>query len=86
MPDIVRLRFIGAVPVNVPSIAHGPEGVEPDSIVEFPGRVVTEPPEGVTWLDDAIHIDSGNPPEVRAWPKSLWRDETPVSNARKPKE
>jgi len=73
MPDLVRLRYIGAAPVTVPVLG---QTVEPDCIVDFPGRIVTEPPEGAKWLDDAIHIESGNPPEVRAWPKSLWADET----------
>ena len=82
MPDIVRLRYIGAVPVNVPSIVHGPDGVAPDTIVEFPGKVLTGPPAGVVWLDDAIHIEAGNPPEVRAWPKSLWRNETVTSRTK----
>jgi hypothetical protein len=79
MPDIVRLRYIGVVPVNVPAIAHDPEGVAPDSLVEFPGRVLDDTPQGAVWLDDAIYIESGNPPQVRAWPTSLWRDETVTS-------
>jgi hypothetical protein len=81
MPDIVRLRYVGAVPVNVPAIVHGEGGVEPDTIVEFPGKVL-ESPQGQP--DDAVYVESGNPPELRAWPKSLWRDETVTS--RKAKE
>lgn len=86
MPDIVRLRYIGAAPVNVPAIVHGEDGVAPDTIVEFGGRVLDKAPDGVVFADDAIHIESGNPPEVRAWPKSLWRDETAVTSRPKSKE
>jgi hypothetical protein len=78
MPDIVRLRYVGAAAINVPAIAHGEDGVQPDTIVEFGGKIVDV--EG--GADDAIHIESGNPPEVRAWPKSLWRDETATSRGK----
>lgn len=83
MPDIVRLRYRGHQPVTVAALE---KAVEPDTLIEFPGRVLTEPPEGEVWLDDAIHIESGNPPEVRAWPKSQWADETPAPTRGKSKE
>lgn len=73
MPDIVRLRYVGAAPVSVPAIG---QEVEPDHLVEFPGKVVAEE-------TDYVLISSGNPPQERAWPTSLWRNETAVS--KKPK-
>lgn len=79
MPDVVRLRYIGAAPVTVPMLGRE---VEPDCIVDFPGKVITTAPEGAAWGDDAIHIESGNPPDVRAWPSSLWRDETITSRGK----
>lgn len=74
MPDIVRLRYVGALPTTVPAIG---QEVEPDHIVEFPGKVLADETEFVL-------VVSGNPPQERAWPTSLWRNETPVS--RKSKE
>lgn len=76
--DTVRLRFIGPDTRTVPTLGRE---VEPDTLVEFPGKVLTEAPEGEVWLDDAIHIESGNPPQVRAWPTSLWRNETTAVRA-----
>lgn len=73
MPDLVRLRFLGTTPVTVPLLGRD---VEPDCIVDVPGRVSEE-------QDDCLLIESGNPPDVRAWPKSLWRNETIT---KKPKE
>lgn len=72
MPDIVRLRYIGSAPASVPAIGRE---VEPDHIVEFAGRVLGEQP-----TDEAVLIESGNPPQVRAWPASLWRNETAVAS------
>lgn len=77
MPDIVRLRYVGGAPVDVPAIAA--EKVEPDHIVEFPGKVLDEG-------DGFTLIASGNPPQERAWPTSLWRNETPVATGKKSKE
>jgi hypothetical protein len=80
--DMVKLRYVGKTPVVVPLLARE-DGIEPDTLVEFPGRIVTEPPQGEVWLDDAIHIETGNPPEVRAWPTSLWRNETVTARSGK---
>lgn len=74
MPDIVRLRYVGANPASVPAL--GLE-VEPDHIYEVPGKVLAEQPH-----DDATLIESGNPPQVRAWPTSLWRNETPAKKSK----
>lgn len=94
MPDVVRLRYVGALPVTVPALGRE---VEPEHLVEFPGRVLTEHPkerpddkkEAVRPVPedaDYILIESGNPPQVRAWQKSLWRNETVVSRSAKSKE
>lgn len=91
MPDIVRLRYVGAGTVNVPVIG---QKVKSDCVVEFPGRVLAEhpadnpggKPRPVPEDADYILIASGNPSQVRAWQKSLWRNETTVSTAKKPKE
>ncbi len=86
MPDIVRLRYVGAAPAAVPSLACE---VKPDRIYELPGKVLTEhippgadKPEPVDEAADHYLIESGNPPQVQAWPKSMWRNET----AKKSKE
>lgn len=72
MPDIVRLRYVGANPATVPTLGRE---VEPDHLVEFPGRILPDQPS-----EDAVLIESGNPSQVRAWPKSLWRNETAVAS------
>lgn len=73
MPDILRLRYVGAAPATVPMLG---KNVVPDEIVEVPGRIV----EG--GADDCFLAEIGNPPTLRAWPTSTWRDETPVKNTR----
>lgn len=88
MPNIVRLRYIGAHQAAVPVIG---QEVKPDHLVEFPGRVLSEHPKDrpddpdeaarpVPEDADYVLVESGNPPEVRAWQKSLWRNETPVAS------
>lgn len=85
MPDIVRLRYLGPGTVTVPVI--GGQKVKADCIVDFPGRVLTEhpadgpdaKPRPVPEDADYVLIESGNPPQIRAWQKSLWRNETPAS-------
>ena len=86
MPDIVRLRYVGAGPVSVPVLGRE---VKPEELVEIPGRVLTEViPDGadkpVPVPEDAdyILIESGNPAQRRAWPKSLWRNETVTARAK----
>jgi hypothetical protein len=69
MPDILRLRYIGAAPATVPALG---KTVEPDHLVEVPGRLV----DG--GADDCFLAETGNPPQLRAWPLSTWRNETPV--------
>lgn len=76
MPDILRLRYVGAAPVAVPVLGRD---VEPDCIVEVPGRIVTD----VDHAADCFLAETGNPPELRAWPTSLWRDETPTKKPAK---
>lgn len=86
--NVVRLRYLGTAPVNAAAIGRE---VKPEELAEFPGSVLTEwtPPgakEPVPAGEDADHylIESGNPPVVRAWPKTVWRNETPA--AKKSKE
>ena len=76
MPDIVRLRYLGADTVAVSVLG---KEVEPDCLVDFPGQVLED-------NDDHYLIETGNPPELRAWPKSRWRDETGIKTAKTPKE
>lgn len=73
--DMVRLRYIGVLPVMVAALGRQ---IEPDSVAAFPGRVL-DAAEG----SDCLLIESGNPATVRAWPLSLWVDETPVSRKKK---
>lgn len=77
MPDILRLRYVGAAPVSVPVLG---KEVEPDHLVEVPGRIVTHDAEGkaIDHAPDCFLAEIGNPPQLRAWPLSLWRDETPT--------
>lgn len=88
MPDIVRLRYTGSGPVLVTPLGRA---VDPDNLVEFAGRVLTHHPPAHADADpqpvpadaDYYLIESGNPPVVRAWPKSLWANETVVSKKTK---
>ncbi len=76
--SIVHLRFRGSAPVLVTPLGRT---VEPEELVKFPGSVVE--PKGQP--ADAIYVESGNPPSVRAWPTSLWVNETPATSAAKEK-
>lgn len=86
MPDIVRLRYVGAGTVDVPAI--GQKEVKSDCVVDFPGKVLTEhPAEGpddkprpVAEDADYVLVESGG--QVRAWQKSLWRNETPAKKSK----
>lgn len=90
MPDIVRLRWLGADAQHIPVINGVAESavVEPDSIFDLPGRVVESDKElRALGLDPAAHADAivvefGNPPVVRAFPTSLFRNETAKSKAK----
>lgn len=83
MPTILRLRYLGQAPALVPVLGRQ---VDVDELVDVPGRHVTEAEAGCPVPDDAYLIATGNPPEVRAWPHSMWRDETTAVAAKKPKE
>ncbi len=86
MPDIVRLRYVGPGTVTVPAIG---QEVKTDCIVDFPGRVLTEhpaeregdEPQPIPEGADYVLIESGG--QIRAWQKSLWRNETPASKKSK---
>lgn len=78
--NMVRLRFVGPAPVAVPALGRE---IEPDSIVEMPGWILTDPDEMATLgvappAADCFLAVLGNPPRVSAFPTSMWRDETPV--------
>jgi len=86
--DMCRLRYVGEAPVAVPVLGRE---VDPDCIVDFAGRVLTDPKElkerGLAEpADDCFLVEVGNPPQVRAFPTSLWRNETPTVPAKKSKE
>lgn len=72
MPDVARLRFIGPEPVHVAVLGRQ---VDPDCVVDVPGSVEE--------LDDCYVIDPGGDGQARAWPKSMWKDETVTKRARK---
>ncbi len=73
MPDVVRLRYIGAQPVFSAVLGRD---VEPDCIIDVPGVAEEH--------DDCYIIDPGTD-QVRAWPKTQWRNET-VKRTRKTTE
>lgn len=84
MPDVLRLRFLGESEALIPALGRT---VEPEQLVDVPGRLLSTAEQceefGVTLPpDDALLIAVGNPVEVRAFPTSLWRDETPVARTK----
>lgn len=80
MPDILRLRYLGAAPALVPALGRT---VEPEHLYEVPGRIVTDLPHA----DDCFLALVGNPEQLRSWPISMWADETPAKITTKtPKE
>lgn len=81
MPDVVRLRYLGDTTAAVPALGRT---VAPEQLVDVPGRVLTAKADfdsfGLTPApDDAIAVAVGNPAEVRLFPKTTWRDETPAA-------
>ena len=72
MPDVVRLRNVGDHDLEVAPL--GMRLVGADHVVDVPGRLVED-------AEDFYLIESGNPPDVRAWPKATLR----VESAAKPK-
>jgi len=85
VPDILRLRYVGAAPAQIPILGRE---VEPEHLVEVPGRIVTHDADGkpIAHADDCFLAEVGNPPQLRAFPLSLWRNETPDKPARPGKE
>ncbi len=74
MPDIVRLRNVSGVPLEVAPLNDRTVG-DGDTI-DLAGRLLTEKDaaeRGVDWPGDAYLIEAGNPPVVRAWPHAQWR-------------
>lgn len=75
MPDICRLRYVGATAVTVPALGRE---VEPDCIVDVPGRIITDGvPDGADYFLAEVNG------QVRAWPTSVWRNETPDAPTKK---
>lgn len=71
MPDIVRLRYSGPDSMTVPVIGRA---VEPGDVVELPGKVLKADEDGNPLPDehDAVVVEFGNPPVIRAFPTSVW--------------
>lgn len=78
--DMCRLRYVGDAPVAVPVLGRE---ADPDCIVDFPGRII---PNTEHDPDDCFLVEFGNPPQVRAFPTSVWRNETPEVPVKKSKE
>lgn len=79
MPDICRLRYVGKTPVAAPVLGGGV--VEPDCIVDVPGRIITDGvPDGADYFLAEVNG------QTRAFPTSVWRNETPTAPATKKKE
>lgn len=78
MPDIIRVRFLGSTPHDIPLAGRV---VEPDTLFELAGRVVED-------LEDADHvvIEVGNPPDTRLLQRALFRVENPKTATTKVKE
>lgn len=85
MPDILRLRYVGPAPAQIPILGRD---VEPDCLVEVAGRIVTHDADGkpIEHAADCFLAEIGNPPQLRAWPTSLWKNETPDKPAKPGKE
>lgn len=71
--DIVRIRFVGKSPVTVPLLGRI---VDTDDVVELVGVVTADDPG-----EDHFVAEIGNPREERAWPRTLWINETPAAGA-----
>jgi len=78
MPDVLRLRYVGAHPVTVPLVGRE---VQPEELIEVPGRAVNDADlkeHKVSPSSDAFLALAGNPPQVLAFPLTSWSDETPA--------
>jgi len=87
--DMIKVRYVGTQPVLVPMFGAGTglgRLIEPDELIEVVGRIV-EPVAGeLEHAGDAFLIEIGNPPEQRAMPLSIWRNETPAKSKAKANE
>jgi hypothetical protein len=79
--DTVRLRYLGEHRALVTPLGRE---VEPEELVTIPGRMATSE-ETAGQPADSLYIVSGNPPVLRAWAESLWRNETPATASAKEK-
>lgn len=79
MPDVLRVRWLGDGPAFVTLAGRL---VEPDSVFDVPGRVITG--DGAAAEDaDHVLVEAGNPPQRWALPKALYAVETPVKRRTK---
>lgn len=69
MPDILRVRFLGDHPHDIP-LAGGV--VQPDTVFSLPGKVLADDETA-----DHVLVETGNPPDVRALQRALFRLENP---------
>lgn len=85
MPDIIRLRYVGAYEATAPVLGPGSDGrghmASPGDLFDLAGKVLdvlpdTDPPEPVPDDADYLLVEFGNPPIVRAFPTSLWALDT----------
>lgn len=84
MPDIVRLRYVGAHEAAVPVLGAGPGLgllVQPGETVDVAGRVVEDNADS-----DGFVVEFGNPPQERVFPRSLWSTEAATKPAKAAKE
>ncbi len=77
----VSLRYLGAHRALVTPLGRE---VEPEELVTFPGRLATAE-ETAGQPAGAVYAVSGNPPTLRAWPESQWRNETPAAASKEEK-
>jgi hypothetical protein len=69
VPDILRVRFLGDLPGDVPLAGRV---VEPDTVFELPGKIVADDEAA-----DHVVVEVGNPPDIRLLQRALFRVENP---------
>jgi len=89
MPDVLKVRWLGQQTEN---LALAGRDVAPDCVFDLPGRLLDEAehrealglPAGAPFAPDHVLVETGNPPQLRALPRSTYRVETPARTAPKP--
>lgn len=83
MPDVLKVRWLADHPA---AVALAGRVVEPDCVFDLPGRLLDEAEHrkalgvdaGEPFDPDHVLVETGNPPQLRALPKSTLRVETPT--------